>query len=192
MASHAHSTRTPLLRRATGSAELLRASLPGGRIVAAGGPVTRALAVMTAADPGLIRIRTLRRSIAEHIEADIALLDALAGDTDLEDGADGEPSFCGLDVEHPSCGGDDREGVNEDGGDIQDEPHDAEEDKGAEEDEGPPSYYHRDRLMAPMTAATRQELQEMLRRHGKQLAPAGHGSVTLIGPCGSSFQVTSL
>ncbi|GJE52534.1 hypothetical protein GOFOIKOB_5607 [Methylobacterium tardum] len=77
------------------------------------GPVTIALAAMRSADPDLDRqrLRELRRRIADRIEADIALLDALDGDTDLED-------------------------ENEHGGDIQDEPHDPEEDMGAEEDEG--------------------------------------------------------
>ena len=41
------------------------------------GPVTQALRVMLAADPDQPRIRELRRSIADRIEADIALLDAL-------------------------------------------------------------------------------------------------------------------
>ncbi|MCJ2012765.1 hypothetical protein [Methylobacterium sp. J-076] len=43
------------------------------------GPVTIALAAMHAADPDLERqhLRELRREIAERIEADIALLDAL-------------------------------------------------------------------------------------------------------------------
>lgn len=66
------------------------------------GPVTRAIRTMRAADPadlaiaaiqdGLaahfadadrLRVRDLRRRIAERIEADIALLDALDGDADL-------------------------------------------------------------------------------------------------------------
>lgn len=56
------------------------------------GPVTIALAAMRAADPDLERhrIRDLRRRIAERIEADIALLDTLDGDCDLEDGHDAE------------------------------------------------------------------------------------------------------
>ncbi|KQS80002.1 hypothetical protein ASG32_24245 [Methylobacterium sp. Leaf361] len=36
------------------------------------------------------RLRDLRRRIADRIEADIALLDALDGDADLEDGHDAE------------------------------------------------------------------------------------------------------
>jgi hypothetical protein len=35
-------------------------------------------------------IRDLRRRVAERIEADLALLDALDGDCDLEDGHDAE------------------------------------------------------------------------------------------------------
>ncbi|MCJ2023377.1 hypothetical protein [Methylobacterium sp. J-067] len=70
------------------------------------GPVTIALAAMQAADPDRQRIRELRRAIADRIEADIALLDALAGDTDFE-----------FD--------DELEDENEHGGDVQDEPHDA-------------------------------------------------------------------
>lgn len=62
------------------------------------GPVSLALAAINAADPD----RELRRRIAERIEADIALLDALDGDCDSED-------------------------ENEHGGDVQDEPHDADE-----------------------------------------------------------------
>ena len=45
---------------------------------------------MLAADPDQPRIRELRRSIADRIEADLALLDALDGDPDLEDGHDAE------------------------------------------------------------------------------------------------------
>lgn len=51
------------------------------------GPVTQALRVMLAADPDQRRIRELRRSIADRIEADIALLDALDGDADFEQDA---------------------------------------------------------------------------------------------------------
>ncbi len=72
------------------------------------GPVSVALAAMHAADPDRERIRDLRRRIAERIEADIALLDALDGDCDLEE-------------DDPA------------GGDVSDEPHDPEEDAGAEE-----------------------------------------------------------
>jgi hypothetical protein len=69
------------------------------------GPVTIAITAMRSADPDLDRqhLRDLRRRIADRIEADIALLDALDGDTDLE-------------------------AENEHGGDVQDEPHDPEED----------------------------------------------------------------
>lgn len=68
----------------TGHSPRERSRLP---IVAAGGPVTRALAVMAAADPNTPRIVELRRAIAERIAADLDLLDALDGDPDLE------PSF---------------------------------------------------------------------------------------------------
>lgn len=54
------------------------------------GPVSIALAVMHAADSDRERIRELRRRIAERIEADIALLDALDGDWNLEDRHDVE------------------------------------------------------------------------------------------------------
>ncbi|WP_238232740.1 hypothetical protein [Methylobacterium thuringiense] len=59
---------------------------------------------MASVDPDLPRIRILRRSIADRIEADIALLDALAGDPDLEDGWDDEDG-------HDSEGGTDDNGV---------------------------------------------------------------------------------
>jgi len=49
------------------------------RIVALGGPVTAAIRAMRADEPATdyARIRELRRAIADRIEADIALLDAL-------------------------------------------------------------------------------------------------------------------
>ncbi len=83
--------------------------------VASGGPVSKAIRVMLDADPDQARIRELRRAIAMRIEADIDLLDALAGDVDLEDGGDDEPSLGG-----GSC--DDRElddADDEDGGDTE-------------------------------------------------------------------------
>lgn len=82
MATHAHSTRTPLLRP-SGSLQPLLGSPPGRQ----SGPVTIAIAAMRAADPDLDRQRLhdLRRRIADRIEADLALLDALDGDADLED-----------------------------------------------------------------------------------------------------------
>jgi hypothetical protein len=98
MATHAHSTRTPLLRLSGSPQPLL-----GLRLRRQPGPITIALAAMQAADPDRQRIRDLRRRIADRIEADIALLDALDGDTDLQE-------------------------ENEHGGDIQDKPHDPEED----------------------------------------------------------------
>jgi hypothetical protein len=57
------------------------------------------------------RVRDLRRRIADRIEADLALLDALDGDCDLEE-------------DDPA------------GGDICDEPHDPEEDACSVEDAG--------------------------------------------------------
>ncbi|MGH1588019.1 hypothetical protein ACRBEV_06275 [Methylobacterium phyllosphaerae] len=84
MATHAHSTRTPL-SRPSGSPQRLLATGLGRQL----GPVTVALADMRAADPDLDRQRLheLRRRIADRIEADIALLDALDGDTDREETA---------------------------------------------------------------------------------------------------------
>ena len=101
MANHAHSTRTPLLPEAgTPSALLPRGA---GRQP---GPVTLALRAMRTADPdqaandaieaicqGLDRhfseadrrrLAALRQSVADRIERDVALLDALDGDQDLE------------------------------------------------------------------------------------------------------------
>lgn len=121
MATQAHSRRTPLLRLSGSPRPLLGLGLSRQP-----GPVTIALAAMQAADPDRKRIRELRRRIADRIEADIALLDALDGDTDLEadyavarkvDGSvqvvgcasDHEPSLCGLMVHWPAPGGDDRE-----------------------------------------------------------------------------------
>jgi hypothetical protein len=97
MATHAHSTRTPSLSLSGSAQPLLCLGL--GRQP---GPVTIALAAMQAADPDRQRIRELRRRIADRIEADIALLDAIDGDTDHEPDVDrepdteGEPSLCGL------------------------------------------------------------------------------------------------
>lgn len=79
MATRAHSTRTPLLRP-SGSPQRLLATGLGPQP----GPITIALAAMQAADPDRQRVRELRRRIAERIEADIALLDALDSDPDLE------------------------------------------------------------------------------------------------------------
>lgn len=59
------------------------------RIVALGGPVTAAIRAMRADEPAtdFARIRELRRAIADRIEADLALLDALCGDADIEQDA---------------------------------------------------------------------------------------------------------
>ncbi|WP_147841354.1 hypothetical protein [Methylobacterium sp. WL6] len=103
MANHAHSTRTPLFPQA-------------GRQP---GPVTLALRAMRTADPdqaahdaieaihrGLDRhfseadhrrLKTLRRSVADRIAADLALLDMLTGDADLEeDDHEHDPAEDGL------------------------------------------------------------------------------------------------
>jgi hypothetical protein len=93
MATHAHSTRTPLLRPADSqglsrfaqteqNARSLLGAAPGRQ----SGPVTIAIAAMRAADPDLDRqrLRDLRRRIADRIKADLVLLDALDGDADLE------------------------------------------------------------------------------------------------------------
>ena len=106
MAAHAHSTRTPLLPQAGAPSALLPRG--AGRQP---GPVTLALRAMQAAEPdqaahdaieaihrGLDRhfseadrqrLRALRQRVADRIERDLALLDILAGDVDLED-ADAE------------------------------------------------------------------------------------------------------
>lgn len=56
------------------------------RIIALGGPVSAAIRAMRADEPATdyARIRELRRAISDRIEADIALLDALTPDADLE------------------------------------------------------------------------------------------------------------
>ncbi|KMO33875.1 hypothetical protein [Methylobacterium aquaticum] len=59
------------------------------------------------------RIHELREAIADRIEADIALLDALDGDSDLEDGCDAELSLCGTFVSSPSP--EDREDAGDNG-----------------------------------------------------------------------------
>lgn len=103
------------------------------RIVALGGPVSATIRAMRADEPATdyARIRELRRAIADRIEADIALLDALDPFADEREadftayGADGiatvghssdlEPSLCGLGVDWPSCGVDDAEGPDDNG-----------------------------------------------------------------------------
>ena len=99
-----------------------RPRLPSAQV----GPVTQAIRNMRAAEPTKVghasptfgrstfthSIRALSRTEVEDLIGGlIDILDAMDGDSDLE-------------VE------------NEHGGDIQDEPHDPEEDMGAEEDEG--------------------------------------------------------
>lgn len=104
MATHAYSTRTPLLPQSGNPRPLLGQGL--GRQL---GPVSQAILSMRETDPadqaiadiqiGLAsffadadrqRVRELRRRIADRIEADLALLDALSPDPDLEDGYDAE------------------------------------------------------------------------------------------------------
>ncbi|WP_342108061.1 hypothetical protein [Methylobacterium sp. SI9] len=91
------------------------------------------------------RVRELRRRIADRIEADLALLDALDPDPEAEPSLGASEPFTvgpaldwvyGSGDDREEDAGDDREHENEHGGDIQDEPHDSEEDLGAEEDEG--------------------------------------------------------
>lgn len=63
--------------------------MPPKRIIALGGPVTAAIRAMRADEPATdyTRIRELRRAIQDRIEADLALLDALDGDADVEQDA---------------------------------------------------------------------------------------------------------
>ena len=98
MAIYANSTHTPLLPQSGNPPPLLGQGL--GRPL---GPVSRAIRACRETDPadqaiadiqiGLAsffadadrqRIRELRRRIADRIEADLALLDALDGDADRE------------------------------------------------------------------------------------------------------------
>ena len=179
MATHAHSTRTPLLRRPASGSLLSLEDTPrnasfllGQGLGRQSGPVTQAIRAMRAAEPlppadaaieaireGLIRyfveedspdrqrVRELRRRIADRIEADLALLDALDGDPDVEPSLGApEPIITSgwgrdrcqhSDQAHWAAGGtdereddagDNREEENEHGGDIQDEPHDPQPD----------------------------------------------------------------
>ena len=118
------------------------------RVFAEGGPVTRAIRTMRAAEPvlepehpalaalrqgvedyfadagmmvdldaqmcvELARVREIREAIANRIEADLALLDAIDGCPDLEDGADAELSLCGTGFGWPSP--EDREAGDDNG-----------------------------------------------------------------------------
>ena len=104
MAIHAHSTRTPLLPQSGNPRPLLGQGI--GRQL---GPVSRAIRACRETDPadlaiadiqiGLAsffadadrqRIRELRRRIADRIEADLTLLDALDGDADHDPDLDCE------------------------------------------------------------------------------------------------------
>lgn len=64
----------------------------------------------------LHRIREIRESIANRIEADLAILDAIDGNPDLEDGADAELNLCGISVglpSHDDCEGGDDNGLGD-------------------------------------------------------------------------------
>ncbi|MCJ2114102.1 hypothetical protein MKK64_23315 [Methylobacterium sp. E-025] len=89
------------------------------------------------------RLKTLRRSVADRIESDLALLDMLAGDADLEPSL-GAPeaathTLCdhgpllawgsGATDDCENNADDDREEENEHGGDVHDEPHDQDQDE---------------------------------------------------------------
>jgi hypothetical protein len=117
MANHAHSTRTPLLPQSgnQGLSSFAQTGLSarpslGQRFGRQLGPVSRAIRACREIDPAdqaiadiqidlasffadadRQRVRELRRQIAERIEADLALLDALAGDADHEPDLDREP-----------------------------------------------------------------------------------------------------
>ena len=132
MAIHAHSTRTPLLPQSGNPRPLL-----GQGFGKQPGPVTQAIRAMRKADPaeraiadlqdGLDRffegpaqfthgIRALTRAeVGTLVEGLIDLLDAYDSDADhepdvdREPDTDGEPSLCGLIVQWPGGGGDDRE-----------------------------------------------------------------------------------
>jgi len=178
MASHAHSTRTHLLPLSRSVPPLLGQGL--GR---QSGPVTQAIGAMRAAEPlpsadaaieaireGPIRyfvdddgadrqrVRELRRRIAGRIEADLALLDALDGDPDIEPGLGAPEPVLGGGLVYARDGrgcrfeeqerwadgvaddreqdaGDEGEGENEHGGDVQDEPHDGQPDREPDADD---------------------------------------------------------
>lgn len=158
MANHSHSTRTPLLP----SAGALSPLLPRGA-GSQSGPVTKVVRAIRPSNSSTWELRqreseaeeraamrALRRRVAAIVMDGIAFLDETGGDPDLEDGADDEPSLGSLGGTASSYGDHgfgmfaetwaggtltDREIQNEDGGDINDEPHDPEEDRGAMEDE---------------------------------------------------------
>ncbi|WP_232631390.1 hypothetical protein [Methylobacterium sp. Leaf118] len=88
MATQAHSTRTPLLRSGSGRQPgpvtlAIRTMRKAERIDDA----VQALAALRQRDPAIDnvpRLCALRSALADRIEADIALLDALAPDADFE------------------------------------------------------------------------------------------------------------
>ena len=63
---------------------------PHARIVASGGPVSRAVRVMRAMSPAEQRalLPQLRQRIEDEIEASLSLLDLIDGDPDFEIGTD--------------------------------------------------------------------------------------------------------
>lgn len=90
MATRANSTRTPLLRQTTGSTGLLRSAPFDSRIVAAGGPVSRALRIMFDADPEpreqrRTYLKTAAFAIAgAALPVALAIPAALAADADID------------------------------------------------------------------------------------------------------------
>lgn len=174
MATQAHSTRTPLLPLSRSPQPLLGQGL--GR---QSGPVTVAIAAMRSADPDLDRqrVRELRRRIAERIEADIALLDALDGDSDAEPSLGAPEPIIPVGYGQVRCpatdqanwadggnddreqdAGDDREEEDEHGGDILDEPHDP------QPDDVLPSMHGWDPRVADGARAARRQAEAMRAR----------------------------
>ncbi|WP_167858653.1 hypothetical protein [Methylobacterium nonmethylotrophicum] len=73
----------------------------------------RAVDLSAQMDVELARVGEIRAAIANRVEADIALLDAIDGDADLEDGGDAELNLCGTGFGWPSP--DDREAGDDNG-----------------------------------------------------------------------------
>lgn len=122
------------------------------RIVAPGGPVSRALS------NGRGERERMRAFIADRIEAMIALMDRLDGDPDFEDGHD-------------------LEAENEHGGDVQDEPHDPEEDRDDDailDHRAPRRYPSIDTRKRELICEARMGLDTVRRRKAAASAPAGN------------------
>lgn len=87
---------------------------------------------MNGNEDSTIIVRKIRGVLDSFIEEIIAIRDSLDPDPDLEDGHDREPSLGALDHDSQVRWGDsrmdDREDQNEDGGAVDDEPHDDEGD----------------------------------------------------------------